>query len=277
MPFVPIGGVRPAGLALAAMSALVAAGGTAFYYHARESRSAALFADQQTRTIAALNDARGQIHSLSARLDALSVADVPAPVETPRRVSPPHVRTIAQHSGQHRPVVNTTRVEDPRFQQFQSQLSDQQRELTQTREDLQSRMDSTRDELGSSIAKNHEELVLLQKRGERNFHEFTLTKSKDFQTIGPLSLSLRKADTKHRNYNLAMIVADARLEKKHVNLFEPVLISVSDRPQPVELVVNQISKDEIRGYVSEPKYKRSELADNSQAARAKPQQLVVRQ
>jgi hypothetical protein len=103
-----------------------------------------------------------------------------------------------------------------------------------------------------------------------------LPKSKDFQVVGPLSLSLRKADTKHRNYNLAMIVADSRLEKKHVNLYEPIMISLSDRPLPVELVVNQVNKDEIRGYVSEPKYKRSELADNSQTQTDRPQQLVVR-
>jgi hypothetical protein len=141
---------------------------------------------------------------------------------------------------------------------------------------LTGRLDTTRDELGNSIAKNHDELVLLQKRGERNYHEFTLTKSKEFQVVGPLSLSLRKADTKHRNYNLQMVVADSRMEKKHVNLYEPVMISLSDRPQPVELIVNQISKDEIRGYVSEPRYKRSELADSSTAQADKPQQLVVR-
>jgi hypothetical protein len=54
-----------------------------------------------------------------------------------------------------------------------------------------------------------------------------------------MSLSLRKADTKRRRYDLQLVFDDARLEKKNVNLFEPVYLTVSDRPQPVELVVNQ--------------------------------------
>ena len=49
------------------------------------------------------------------------------------------------------------------------------------------------------------------------------------------------------------------LEKKNVSLYEPVYLTLSDRPQPMEVVVNQISKNEIRGYVSQPKYRKSEL------------------
>jgi len=284
MSFVPTGGVRsafPAGALLLAVAALVGAGGASAYYHARDGQSARLIADQQANTISALNDARGQIQSLSARLDALAAAATPATALEPRRVSgTPTLRTTRRR------IVPAANTEDPRYQQFESQLSDQQKQLAQTREDLQNKvdstrddlqgkLDSTRDELGASIAKNHDELVVLQKRGDRNYHEFTLTKSKEFQVVGPLSLSLRKADTKHKNYNLAMVVADSRLEKKHVNLYEPVVISLMDRPMPVELVVNQISKDEIRGYVSEPKYKKSELAENSQTA-TETRQLVVR-
>ena len=52
---------------------------------------------------------------------------------------------------------------------------------------------------------------------------------------------------------------DRQLEKKHVNLYEPLMFTLADRPQPVELVVNQINKDQVKGYVSEPKYKKSEL------------------
>ncbi len=57
-----------------------------------------------------------------------------------------------------------------------------------------------------------------------------------------------------------MLVDDIRLDKKHVNLYEPVWITLADRTQPLELVVNQISKDSVAGYLTEPKYKKSELA-----------------
>jgi hypothetical protein len=283
MSFVPAGGARSAlPILLVAGAVLVGAGGSSVYYHTRENQSAKLIADEQARTTAALNDARGQIQSLSARLDSMAASADATPPVAARRQPAQGTRVV-----QRRRVAAIRPQEDPRFKQFESQLSDQHKELVETRDNLQSKLDSTRDdltgrldttrdELGNSIAKNHDELVLLQKRGERNYHEFTLTKSKEFQVVGPLSLSLRKADTKHRNYNLQMVVADSRMEKKHVNLYEPVMISLSDRPQPVELIVNQISKDEIRGYVSEPRYKRSELADSSTAQADKPQQLVVR-
>jgi len=157
--------------------------------------------------------------------------------------------------------------EEARWKKLRSQLSEQgkqlastREELQETREDLQGRLSSTRDELSTSIARNHDELVAFQKRGERNYYEFQLAKSKQFQRVGPISLSLRKANTKRKSYDLAMIVDDMQLQKKSVNLYEPVLINLSDRPQPVELVINRISKDSVAGYVSEPKYRKSELA-----------------
>jgi len=281
MSLVPMAGVRSAGpLLLVGGAILAGAGGASVYYHSREIQTVKLMGDEQARTMAVLNEARRQIQSLSARLDAMAVkAEVP-PLESRRPAQ--SARIVVR-----RRAATPARQDDPRFEQLESRISDQHKELVEardnlqskldsTRDDLQGRLDSTRDELGTSIAKNHDELVLLQKRGERNYHEFTIAKSKEFQVVGPVSLSLRKADTKHQNYNLAMIVADSHLEKKHVNLYEPVMISLSDRPQPVELVVNQIGKDEIRGYVSEPKYKRSELAEDAPAQADKPQQLVVR-
>jgi hypothetical protein len=67
-----------------------------------------------------------------------------------------------------------------------------------------------------------------------------------------------------------MVVDDVHLEKKNVNIFEPVYLTLSDRPQPVEVVVNHVGKNEVRGYVSQPKYKKSELVSDA-AARVKLQ------
>jgi len=117
-----------------------------------------------------------------------------------------------------------------------------------------------KDELSGSIARTNDELVVFQKRGERNYYEFQLNKSKVFERVGPLRLSLRKADTKHKRFDVMMLVDDNELQKKGVNLYETVWLNLSDRPQPLEVVVNQISKDHVVGYVSEPKYKRSELS-----------------
>src|SRR5207302_1771865 len=114
-------------------------------------------------------------------------------------------------------------------------------------------LNSTKDELNGSIAKTHDELVVLQRRVERNYFEFDLTKSKQFQRFGPLTLSLRRTDAKHRNYDLSMVVDDNRLDKKRVNLFEPIWIHSETGGQPVQIVVNKIGKNEVHGYISAPK------------------------
>ena len=132
-------------------------------------------------------------------------------------------------------------------------------DLDKTRDDLQGAISSTHDELSGSIAKSHEEIMALQKRGERNYYEFDLAKGKNYQRVGPLNLSLRKSNTKRKSFDMMMLVDDNQLQKKNVNLYEPVWINLSDFPQPLELVVNQIGKDTVHGYLSEPKYKKSDL------------------
>ena len=179
----------------------------------------------------------------------------------------------------------------PRFRQMQARLADQEKQLSSTREDLnktrddlQGKLDSTRDELSGSLAstkdelngsigRTHDDVVALQKRGERNYYEFQLNKSKEFKRIGPVSLSLRKVNTKRKSYDLALFVDDNQLQKKSINLYEPIWINMDDRPQPVQLVVNQIGKDQIRGYISEPKYKKSELGDTASVAAPPPAAL----
>jgi len=155
------------------------------------------------------------------------------------------------------------------LKQLQATLSDQQKQLKDTqdlvaknRTDLEGALGSTKDELNGSIARTHDELVELQKRGERNYFEFDIARSKSFNREGPISISLRKADSKHKNYDIAMIVDDQQLTKKKINLYEPVWIHRTDDPQPVQIVVNKIDKDRIHGYVSAPKYRNSEISKN---------------
>jgi hypothetical protein len=171
-------------------------------------------------------------------------------------------------------------VEDARWQRVESklaahqaQLAEQRDRIVQTQEDvrktgdqLDGKINSTRDELNRSIATTHQDVALLQKRGERNIYEFDLPRSKQFQRVGPLSLSLRKADAKHGSYDLSLMVDDKAVDKHHVNLFEPVWITLSGQPQPIQVIVNQIDKNRIRGYISEPRYKNADLAGTPTAS-----------
>jgi len=125
---------------------------------------------------------------------------------------------------------------------------------------------NARTELTGSIAHTHDELVLLEKKGERNYTEFDLSKSKQFKREGPFELRLKKANDKHHYADLELLVDDRNLSQKHVNLYQPVMFSTPDSPQPVEVVINDISKDHIHGYVSASKYRQSELASMSNGA-----------
>jgi hypothetical protein len=163
---------------------------------------------------------------------------------------------------------------------MQGQLDNQAKQIDATRQDLT----SARTELQGSIATTHEELVLLEKKGERSYYEFDLDKTKQFQREGPVGVQLRKANTKHEYADLDMLIDDLRVSKKHVNIYEPVFFYPADSKTPAELVINKISKDHIHGYVSEPKYKGAEVeakatpstniesvnGNDSQAATAKP-------
>ena len=107
--------------------------------------------------------------------------------------------------------------------------------------------------------------MLLQKKGERNYYEFDIRKSNQFQHEGPFGIRLKKANSKHQYADLELMVDDRNLSQKHVNLYQPVMFYTPDSPQPVEVVINDISKDHIHGYASASKYSQSELTSMSNA------------
>jgi hypothetical protein len=237
-----------------AVLALIGAGGIGFAV--REHKQALeTTSHEQAMAAATISQLEQRVKDLSDRLNQQATErERPAPVKVRRA---PAIKAAQ---------VRRRPADDPRWQRVESRLADQEQRIAGTKQDventrteLEDKLSSTKGELGGSIAKTHDELVVLQKRGERNYSEFTLDKSKDFQKVGTVSLGLRKADTKHKRYNLELIVDDQKLEKKNVSLYEPVYLTLADRLQPMEVVVNQITKNEVRGYVSQPKYKKSEL------------------
>jgi hypothetical protein len=207
---------------------------------------------ENAQTASLLRDTRAQIAGVTAKLDSITSQQ---PVAVPTIA-----HTTVQPAARKRAA--SRRAGDPRFKHLQNQLDAQGRQIESTRQDLA----STRTELQGSIARTHEELVVLQKKGERNYIEFDLDKSKQFTRTGPVGISLRKANTKHMYADLELMVEDAQLSKKHVNLFEPVVLYPSDQRQPVQLVINAIQKNHIHGYISAPRYTAAELAASAAAA-----------
>lgn len=208
---------------------------------------------QNDQVIASLNDTRAQMLALAAKIDSLSAAPAaqPAPVKAPAAAYRPHPRPAARYN-----------ANDVRIRHLQTQVDAQGRAIDSTRQELV----PTRQNLEGGIARTHEELVVLQKKGERSYFEFDLDKTKQFQRTGPVAISLRKANTKHMYADLEIRVEDAEVSQKHLNLFQPVMFYTGEQGRPVELVINSIRHDHIHGYISAPRYSAAELAASDGAA-----------
>jgi hypothetical protein len=103
------------------------------------------------------------------------------------------------------------------------------------------------------IATNAKELAALRTLGERNYFEFTVTKSKTSQKVNDIQILLKKADLKKHTFTIELTVDDATVEKKDKVMNEPVQFMTSKSKQPCELVVNKVTKDTIAGYLAVPK------------------------
>lgn len=246
----PSAGVLTSAIAILAIG-VVGAGA----FSVREYKVAKAASQQNTEMTAALKTTNAQVEALSAKLNELSTPK-PAPVPEVATRKPAATRT-------HK---TARRADDPRWKKLQSQVDEQGKAIDATRQDL----DSAKTELSGSIARTHDELVVLQRKGERNYTEFDIDKSKQFSQHGPVGIKLRKANVKNQYADLELMVDDVKLTKKHVNLYEPSTFVASDGDQPIQVVINKITKDHIRGYISTPKYNASEL--NAMSKDAQPSQ-----
>jgi hypothetical protein len=219
-----------------------------------------------------LTQTQGQMQALGSELNAMKAEEAARENKALalRRAAAEHAR----HGSHHRVV----KKDDPRWKQVEAELAEHQKaidsaqqQVQATRSEFQNNLSSTRDELNGSIAKTHAELVELERKGERNYYEFDLSKAKQFQRVGPIAVSLRKTNAKHQFCDLHLLVDDKELTKKHVNLYEPVMFYTDENGRPLELVINTISKNHMHGYVSAPKYQGNAVS----AANSAPNQVVA--
>ncbi len=105
------------------------------------------------------------------------------------------------------------------------------------------------------IARNHDDLDELKRKGDRNYYEFTIQKSKTPQRVGPVQMSLNKADQKRSKYTMTVLADDKSIEKKDKTAGEPVQFYVKGTQHyaPYEIVVFDVGKNQITGYLSTPK------------------------
>lgn len=107
--------------------------------------------------------------------------------------------------------------------------------------------------LSDRIATNGTELAALRTLGERNYVEFNLTKSKQPQKVGSVQVWVKKTDPKRNRFTIDIQADDQTVEKRDRTVNEPVQFYVAKAHQPYEIVVNEVTKDHLIGYLATPK------------------------
>jgi len=140
-------------------------------------------------------------------------------------------------------------------------VSGAKKDIESTRSDLEAtktKLDRATGDMGvmsGLIARNHDDLEELKRRGDRNYYEFSIQKAKSAQRVGPVQIALNKTDQKKSKYTMTVLADDKSIEKKDKTAGEPVQFYVkgSARLTPYEIVVFEVGKNQITGYLSTPK------------------------
>lgn len=137
-------------------------------------------------------------------------------------------------------------------------------------DETKSKLDRATGDMGvmsGLIARNHDDLDELKRKGDRNYYEFTLQKSKTPQHVGPVQMSVNKTDAKKSKYTMTVLADDKSIEKKDKTAGEPVQFYVKGtaRYAPYEIVVFEVGKNQITGYLSTPKSAGSATAASNTA------------
>lgn len=156
-------------------------------------------------------------------------------------------------------VKQTATATTAKLGEVSSEVSSVRSEVASTRSELEKtiadlkRMTGDMGVMSGLIATNSKELTALKALGERNYFEFDLKKTKTPQRIGDVSVQLKRTDPKRNRYTIDVIADDKKVEKKDKTINEPLQFYVSKARQPYELVVNEVRRDQILGYLSTPK------------------------
>ena len=159
-----------------------------------------------------------------------------------------------------------------------SEVGGAKKDIEATKSDLEATKGKLERSLGDMnvmsglIAHNRDDLEDLRRRGDRNYYEFTLQRSKTAQRVGPVQMSLNKTDPKKAKYTLTVVADDKTIEKKDKTSGEPVQFYVkgSARMAPYEIVVFDVGKNQITGYLATPKEGGAAATTAPAATPAKP-------
>ncbi|PYU87268.1 MAG: hypothetical protein DMG51_02785 [Acidobacteria bacterium] len=129
-------------------------------------------------------------------------------------------------------------------------------DVTGVRTDLdaaKSSIQMARSEMGTLIARNHDEIDQLRRMGQRDYFEFTVQRKSGATKVGTIQIQLKDTNTKKNRYTINVLADDNSFEKKDRSVNEPIFFYTGGTRQAIELVVNKVTKSTATGYMSMPK------------------------
>jgi hypothetical protein len=222
--------------------------------------TSAVSTQTQRRTIDALKDelASAQRKAASAAGDAKVEAQKHAD-EIAARLTAAQQKQEAMLKGQISEVKTATEAVNTKVGEVSTEVGSVKTEVSATKQELDKtiqnlkRVQGDLGEQGSLIATNGKELQALKMLGERNYFEFKMAKAKTPLKVGDISLMLKKVDPKKNRFTFEVIADDKNVEKRDRTINEPIQFMTSKARQPYEIVVNEVKKDFIAGYLATPK------------------------
>jgi cell division protein FtsB len=185
----------------------------------------------------------------------------------------------AQQASDQKLTAQLTQAQQQNTQQINAvatEVGGAKKDIADTRTDLEAtkaKLERATGDMGvmsGLIARNHDELDELKRRGERNYYEFNIGKSKRAQRVGPIQIKLNKTNEKKSMYTMTVYADDRAIEKKDRTMGEPVQFYVKgSHTFPYEIVVFGVEKNKINGYLSTPK-ETAETAAPAATPAAKP-------
>src|SRR6201998_471063 len=236
-------------------------------------------AEEQNKILSAqLEQANSRIADLKGQVDVTSqkvgmtqaeLADAKSRAESIRKQQAASDQRLSQE------ISAAQKESEAKIGAVATDVTGAKKDIEATRSDLEatkSKLDRANGDMGvmsGLIAHNHDDLEELKRKGDRNYYEFTLQKSKTPQRVGPVQMALNKTDQKKSKYTVTVLADDKSIEKQDKTAGEPVQFYVKGaaRQFPYEIVVFDVGKNQINGYLATPKEGGAPAA-SSQAAPA---------
>lgn len=222
------------------------------------SKRATALAAQLDRTNAAIADLKTDLQVTDQKL-GLTEDELASARSMAVAVRKDQKRQRATQDALRQQIGQVQQQTSAQFGQVSSELNGTKNDVASTRKDLNdtnTKLSTAIGDLGVQsglIARNHDEVEELKRLNERNIYEFTLGKAKLPQRVGPIQLIVRKINSKRLTFTLDIIADDRKTERKDKTLEEPIQFYTRGSRAVDEIVVYDIKKNSISGYLSTAK------------------------